>query len=72
MANLSIRHLDPHLKHQLRIRAALHDRSMAAEAREILRQALGNPRVSSVSSTAPDRQPTVSPAGSNLTDVHPA
>jgi len=43
MANLSIRHLDPRLKYQLRVRAALHDRSMAAEAREILRQALTHP-----------------------------
>jgi plasmid stability protein len=73
MANLSIRNLlDPHLKQQAAVRARLHDRSMEAEVRELLRQALDNPGFSSVSSTAPDLQPTESPAGTTTTDVHPA
>ena len=39
-ASLNIRQLDPALKEQLRIRAAHHGRSMEAEARIILREAL--------------------------------
>ncbi len=39
-ASLNIRQLDPALKEQLRIRAAHHGRSMEAEARTILREAL--------------------------------
>ena len=39
-ASLNIRQLDPALKEQLRIRAAHHGRSMEAEARAILKQAL--------------------------------
>ena len=37
---LNIRGLDPGLKERLRIRAAQHGRSMEAEARAILREAL--------------------------------
>ena len=40
MASLTIRNLDNHLKAQLRLRAARHGRSLEAEARVILAQAL--------------------------------
>jgi plasmid stability protein len=43
MASLLIRGLDDKLKQQLRIRAADNGRSMEAEARQILRVALGLP-----------------------------
>jgi antitoxin FitA len=41
MASLTIRNVDPGLKEELRVRAAKHGRSMEAELREILKQALG-------------------------------
>jgi antitoxin FitA len=41
MASITIRNLDDELKRRLRIRAAEHGRSMEEEAREILRQAIG-------------------------------
>jgi plasmid stability protein len=40
MATLTIRDLDDELRAQLRVRAARHGRSMEAEVREILREAL--------------------------------
>ena len=40
MATLTIRQLDEKTKNKLRVRAAQHGRSMAEEAREILRSAL--------------------------------
>lgn len=40
MASLNIRQLDPALKERLRVRAAHHGRSMEAEARAILKDAL--------------------------------
>jgi plasmid stability protein len=40
MATLMIRQVEPHLKERLRLRAARHGRSMEAELREILRDAL--------------------------------
>lgn len=43
MASLTIRNLDNNLKVQLRQRAALHGRSMEAEARTILAQTLNTP-----------------------------
>ena len=43
MASITIRNLDDSLKHQLRIRAAEHGRSMEEEVREILRCAIGQP-----------------------------
>lgn len=39
-ATLTIRRLDAKLKHELRMRAASHGRSMEEEAREILRSSL--------------------------------
>ena len=45
MAQLIVRHLDPELVQRLRIRAAQHGRSMEAEHREILRQALLAPEL---------------------------
>ena len=43
MANtLTIRNLQDSLKQKLRVRAALHGRSMEAEVREILAQSLGD------------------------------
>ena len=41
MASITIRNLDDHLKHRLRVRAAEHGRSMEEEAREILRVVVG-------------------------------
>ena len=41
MASLTIRNLEERLKERLRIQAAIHGRSMAEEARTILRSALG-------------------------------
>ena len=43
MASITIRNLDDDLKRRLRARAAEHGRSMEAEVREILRQAVGQP-----------------------------
>jgi antitoxin FitA len=43
MAALSIRNLDETVKRRLQIRAARHGRSMEAEAREILSEALYEP-----------------------------
>jgi plasmid stability protein len=40
MATLTIRNIDPMLKERLRVRAARHGRSMEAELRNILRDAL--------------------------------
>ena len=40
MAQLIVRNLDPELVQQLKLRAAQYGRSMEAEHREILRQAL--------------------------------
>ena len=40
MASMTIRNLDDALKQRLRVRAALHGRSMEDEARDILRTAL--------------------------------
>ena len=44
MASLNIRQLDPAVKEQLRVRAAQHGRSMEAEARVILKEALASSR----------------------------
>ena len=41
MASLTIRNLDDDVKHRLRVRAAENGRSMEAEARLILREAVG-------------------------------
>ena len=41
MASPTIRNLEEQLKERLRIQAAIHGRSMAEEARTILRSALG-------------------------------
>lgn len=41
MATMTIHNLDDGLKLRLRVRAAMHGRSMEEEAREILRQAVG-------------------------------
>ena len=43
MATLTIRDLDDELRAQLRVRAARHGRSMEAEVRVILRDALTRP-----------------------------
>ena len=40
MASMTIRQLDDVLKQRLRVRAAMHGRSMEEEARDILRTAL--------------------------------
>jgi plasmid stability protein len=41
MPTLTIRNVDSELREQLRVRAARHGRSMEAELREILKEALG-------------------------------
>ena len=41
MPTLTIRNVDPALKEELRVRAARHGRSMEAELRHILKEALG-------------------------------
>ena len=41
MATLTIRKVDPELREALRVRAARHGRSMEAELRHILKEALG-------------------------------
>jgi plasmid stability protein len=43
MASITIRNLDDDVKHRLRVRAAEHGRSMEEEARDILRQVVGQP-----------------------------
>lgn len=50
MATLTIRDLDESVKAQLRVRAAHNGRSMEAEARAILRAALGEPARSGLGS----------------------
>lgn len=44
MASITIRNLDDGIKHRLRVRAAEHGRSMEEEAREILRDVVGDTR----------------------------
>ena len=44
MATLTIRNVDDALKEELRVRAARHGRSMEAELRHILQEALGERR----------------------------
>jgi antitoxin FitA len=44
MATLTIRNIDAGVKQQLRVRAARHGRSMEAEARSILREAVAGDR----------------------------
>jgi plasmid stability protein len=41
MASITIRNLDDDVKRRLRVRAAEHGRSMEEEARDILRQVVG-------------------------------
>jgi len=43
MASITIRNLDDDVKRLLRVRAAEHGRSMEEEARDILRQVVGQP-----------------------------
>jgi plasmid stability protein len=45
MASITIRNLDDDVKRRLRVRAAEHGRSMEEEARDILRQVVGQPTV---------------------------
>jgi len=46
VAAISIRNLDDEVKHRLRIRAARHGRSMEAEIRAILEEAVSEPTTS--------------------------
>ena len=43
MASITIRNLDDDVKTRLRVRAAVHHRSMEEEARQILREAVDQP-----------------------------
>lgn len=45
MASLTIRQLDDEVKKQLRLKAALHGRSMEAEARHILTEAVVSTKI---------------------------
>ena len=45
MASITIRNLDDEVKRRLRVRAAEHGWSMEEEARDILRQVVGQPSV---------------------------
>jgi plasmid stability protein len=45
MASITIRNLDDNVKLKLRLRAALHNRSMEDEARDILRIAVAEDRM---------------------------
>jgi plasmid stability protein len=51
-STLTIRNLDEEVKRKLRLRAALHQRSMEAEAREVLARAVNEP-----DTLAPPRTP---------------
>lgn len=46
MSALSIRNLDDRIKQRLRVRAASHGRSMEAEIRAILEEAVSEPKAS--------------------------
>ena len=46
MASITIRNLDDDVKRRLRVRAAGHGRSMEEEARDILRQVVGQTNTS--------------------------
>ena len=41
MSTITVRNLDEHVKQRLRVRAARHGRSMEAEARAIIAEAVG-------------------------------
>ena len=41
MATLTVRNIDPEVQRRLRVRAAEHGRSMEAELREIIKEAVG-------------------------------
>ena len=43
MSSITVRNLDPALKERLRVRAARHGRSMEAEVRAILTEAVAEP-----------------------------
>ncbi len=43
MASITIRNLDDDVKRRLRVRAAVHGRSMEEEARDILKQVVSQP-----------------------------
>ena len=43
MATLTIRNIDPEVKKRVRVRAAENGRSMEAELRQIINDAVGNP-----------------------------
>jgi antitoxin FitA len=72
MTTLTIRNVEPELKERLRVRAARNGRSMEAELRHILREALGSARK--------DREPSLAEAirrrflplgGADELDSHP-
>ena len=69
MASITIRNLDDALKQRLRVRAAEHGRSMEEEAREILREAVGNSRPPQNLAAAIRKR--VAPAGGIDLDIPP-
>ncbi|MFT4267124.1 MAG: plasmid stabilization protein [Xenophilus sp.] len=64
MATMTIRNLDDDVKARLRLRAALHGRSMEEEARSILRSALSTePRAASGAALVANIRARVAPFG---------
>lgn len=70
MATMTIRNIDDGLKARLRVRAALHGRSMEDEARDILRSSLSaeTPRTASLVESIRSR---VKPLGGIELDLPP-
>jgi antitoxin FitA len=69
VASITIRNLDDPLKGRLRIRAAMHGRSMEDEARDILRTALNQEAVPPVNLAAAIRARFAPLGGVELPDV---
>ena len=71
MATLTIRNVDATVKEQLRIRAARHGRSMEAELRTILNDAIGGERNSEVNLAEAIRRRFAPFGGVDDLEVHP-
>lgn len=69
MASITIRNLQDDVKRRLRIRAAEHGRSMEEEAREILREVVGEAKPSS--NLAAAIRARIAPLGGATLDLPP-
>ncbi len=69
--SLTVRGLDPGLKERLRLRAALHGRSMEAEARAILRDALATNTSASGAELADAIRRRFAPSGGAELEIPP-